>query len=229
MKTIPFILLAALFVSCSSEPKRVTELKDQKQKVSYSIGLDIGKNLKAQKIEIDAQMLAQGLSDASTGETPLLTDAQAQEVMAQFQKEMQEKKQAEAKVAGEKNIKEGETFLAENKTKSGVVTLPSGLQYKIVKQGNGPKPKPTNQVTVHYSGKLLDGKEFDSSYTRGQPATFCITQVIPGWTEVLQLMPVGSKWEVYIPSNLAYGPNGAGQDIGPNATLIFEMELLGIK
>jgi len=229
MKTIPFILLAALFVSCSSEPKRVTELKDQKQKVSYSIGLDIGKNLKAQKIEIDAQMLAQGLSDASTGETPLLTDAQAQEVMAQFQKEMQEKKQAEAKVAGEKNIKEGETFLAENKTKSGVVTLPSGLQYKIVKQGNGPKPKPTNQVTVHYSGKLLDGKEFDSSYKRGQPATFGITQVIPGWTEVLQLMPVGSKWEVYIPSNLAYGPNGAGQDIGPNATLIFEMELLGIK
>jgi len=229
MKTIPFILLAALFVSCSSEPKRVTELKDQKQKVSYSIGLDIGKNLKAQKIEIDAQILAQGLSDASSGETPLLTDAQAQEVMTQFQKEMQEKKQAEAKVAGEKNIKDGEAFLAENKTKSGVVTLPSGLQYKIVKQGNGPKPKPTDQVTVHYSGKLLDGKEFDSSYKRGQPATFGITQVIPGWTEVLQLMPVGSKWEVYIPSNLAYGPNGAGQDIGPNATLIFEMELLGIK
>ncbi len=219
-----FLLVPALL--CSQE--KVT-LKTQKDKVSYSIGLDFGKNMQRQSLELNLDMLMRGIKDGASGATPALTDAEVQEVMAAFQKEMMSKMAEKAKVEGEKNKKEGEAFLAANKKKQGVVTLPSGLQYKILKEGAGKSPKATDTVTTHYRGTLINGKEFDSSYKRGQPATFPLNRVIPGWTEALQHMKIGSKWELYVPSNLAYGEGGAGQDIGPNATLIFEVELLGIK
>jgi FKBP-type peptidyl-prolyl cis-trans isomerase FklB len=152
-----------------------------------------------------------------------------QVTMAAWQKEMMAKATETQKKAGEKNKKEGDTFLAENKKKPGVVTLPSGLQYKILKEGTGPTPKATDTVVTQYRGTLINGKEFDSSYKRNQPATFPCNQVIAGWTEALQKMKVGSKWQLFVPSNLGYGENGAGGDIGPNATLIFEVELIDIK
>jgi FKBP-type peptidyl-prolyl cis-trans isomerase FklB len=149
--------------------------------------------------------------------------------MGAFQKEMMAKMTENSKKAGEKNKKEGEVFLAENKKKPGIITLPSGMQYKIMREGTGKSPKSTDTVTTHYRGTTLDGKEFDSSYKRNEPASFPLNRVIAGWTEALQLMKVGSKWQLFIPSNLAYGENGAGQDIGPDATLIFEVELLAVK
>jgi FKBP-type peptidyl-prolyl cis-trans isomerase FklB len=204
-------------------------LKTQKDKVSYSIGLDFGKNMKRQSIELNLDQLLRGIKDGVSGVTPAMTDAEVQECMTTFQKEMMTKMADKAKVEGEKNKKEGEAFLAANKKKPGVVTLPSGLQYKILKDGTGKSPKATDTVTTHYRGTLIDGKEFDSSYKRGEPATFPLNRVIPGWTEALQHMKIGSKWEIYVPSNLGYGESGTGPDIGPNATLIFEVELLGVK
>ena len=204
-------------------------LKTQKDKVSYSIGLDIGKNFKKQSMDIDPDLLARGLKDAMAGGKTLLTEEEVRTIMPAFQKEMQAKAEARAKELGDKNMKEGETFLAENKKKEGVVTLPSNLQYKVITAGNGERPKSSDTVTTHYRGTLIDGTEFDSSHKRGQPASFPVTGVIAGWTEALQLMPVGSKWQLFVPSNLAYGPRGAGQMIGPNATLIFEVELLSIQ
>jgi len=204
-------------------------LKNDKDKVSYSIGLDIGKNFKSQSIDIDPDILAKGIKDMLSGNKPLMTDEEVQATMTDFRKEMTAKQTARAQEAGEKNKKEGETFLAENKNKEGVVTLPSGLQYKIITEGSGAKPKPTDTVTVNYRGALIDGTEFDSSYKRGQPASFKVTGVIPGWTEALQLMKAGSKWQLFIPSSLAYGERGTGRDIAPNATLIFDVELISIQ
>ncbi|HZR46363.1 MAG TPA: FKBP-type peptidyl-prolyl cis-trans isomerase [Candidatus Manganitrophaceae bacterium] len=222
---IALLSLALLPVSAfAADPS----LKTQKDKVSYSIGLDIGKNLKNQGVEIDPNLLAKGIQDAVSGGKPMLTEEEVQGVMTQFSQEMQSKMAAKSKAVAEKNQKEGEAFLAENKKKKDVVTLPSGLEYKILKAGNGKKPKATDTVTTNYKGTLIDGTEFDSSYKRGQPASFPVTGVIPGWTEALQLMPVGSKWQLFVPPNLAYGPRGAGPQIGPNATLIFEVELLSI-
>ncbi|HXX56413.1 MAG TPA: FKBP-type peptidyl-prolyl cis-trans isomerase [Thermodesulfovibrionales bacterium] len=204
-------------------------LKDQKDRVSYSIGVDIGNNLKKQSLEIDPDLLARGLKDAYTGGKTVISDQEVRDILVGLQKEMVAKQQEQAKVVAEKNKKEGDAFLAENKKKEGVVTLPSGLQYKVIKEGSGPTPKLTDTVTVNYKGSLVDGKEFDSSYRRGQPASFPVNGVIPGWTEALQLMKEGSTWEIVIPSNLAYGEKGAGGVIGPNATLIFEVELLSVK
>jgi FKBP-type peptidyl-prolyl cis-trans isomerase FklB len=163
------------------------------------------------------------------GGKTLLTDEQAQTTLTAIQNSLRKKQQDMRQQAGDTNKKEGDAFLAENKTKDGVITLPSGLQYKIVKAGDGPKPAAADSVVCNYRGTLINGTEFDSSYKRGQPATFPVGQVIKGWTEALQLMPVGSKWELYIPSDLAYGDRGAGANIGPNATLIFEVELLSIQ
>ncbi|MBI5676491.1 MAG: FKBP-type peptidyl-prolyl cis-trans isomerase [Nitrospirae bacterium] len=204
-------------------------LKNKKDKESYVIGLDIGKNFKSQSIDIDPDILVKGIKDILSGKKPLMTDEEAQEVMTNFRKEMMAKQAERVKEAGEKNKKEGEAFLAENKKKEGVVTLPSRLQYKIITEGSGAKPKPTDTVTVNYRGTLIDGTEFDSSYKRGQPASFKVTGVIPGWTEALQLMKAGSKWQLFIPSSLAYGERGAGRDIAPNATLIFDVELISIQ
>lgn len=204
-------------------------LKNKRDKESYAIGLDIGKNFKSQSIDIDPDVLAKGVKDVLSGNKPLMTDEEVQATMTDFRKEMTAKQTARVQEAGEKNKKEGERFLAENKKKDGVVTLPSGLQYKIIKEGSGAKPKPTDTVTVNYRGTLIDGTEFDSSYKRGQPASFKVTGVIPGWTEALQLMKTGSKWQLFIPPSLAYGERGAGRDIAPNATLIFDVELISIQ
>ncbi len=200
-------------------------LKDQKDKVSYIIGMDIGNNLKKQSMSVNPKILAKGIEDALAGAKPLLSQQEVQETMTAFQKEMMAKQVEVAK----KNKTEGEAFLAENKKKEGVKTLPSGLQYKVIKAGTGKKPKANDTVTVNYRGTLINGTEFDSSYKRGQPATFQVSGVIPGWTEALQLMEQGAKWQLFIPSNLAYGERGAGGVIGPNATLIFEVELISIQ
>ena len=208
----------------------MTALTTSKQKASYAIGMNWGTGLHRQAIDVDTAALLQGMKDALAGGKTLLTEDEARTALMQLQKEMQEKQQAKAAAEGEANKKEGDAFLAANKSKEGVVTLPSGLQYKILKEGSGPKPTATDSVVCNYKGTLINGTEFDSSYKRGEPATFPVTGVIKGWTEALQLMPVGSKWQLFIPSDLAYGARGTpGGPIGPNATLIFEVELLSIK
>ena len=204
-------------------------LKTDKEKLSYAIGMNIGQGMKKDSLDIDPAILSRAIKDAVTGSKPAMTEEEARTIVTAFRTEMVKKQQAEAQKAGEVNKQAGDKFLAENKTKDGVVTLPSGLQYKVIKQGDGPKPTASDTVVTNYRGTLIDGKEFDSSYKRGQPATFPVGQVIKGWTEALQLMPVGSKWQLYIPSNLAYGDRGAGGDIGPNSTLIFDIELLSIQ
>jgi len=210
-----------------------TALTTRKQKFSYALGMNIGgglgTNLKKQSVEVDPALVAQGLKDSLAGTKTRLTDDEAKAVLTEVQNEVRKQAQEKAAEAGVANKKEGEAFLAANKGKEGVVTLPSGLQYKILTAGTGPKPTSSDTVVCNYKGTLIDGKEFDSSYKRGQPATFGVGQVIKGWTEALQLMPVGSKWQLFIPSSLAYGERGAGADIGPDATLVFEVELLSIQ
>ena len=205
-------------------------LKTQKDKVSYSIGMDIGTTLKKQELDVDPAILARGIRDSMSGQKPLMTDQEMRDTITTFQKEMMAKQQEQTKQMGEKNKKQGEAFLAENKKKEGVKTLPSGLQYKVIKAGKGKKPKATDTVTTHYRGTLIDGTEFDSSVSRGKPASFPVNGVIPGWTEALQLMEEGAKWQLFIPSNLAYGERGTpGGPIGPNATLIFDIELISVQ
>jgi len=222
-------VLCVLLVAVQGMAQDSAILKTQRDKVSYSMGLDIGRMLKMQGVDVELELVTRGLKDAYTGNQPLLTDEEMQEVLTNFKKEFIAKQQELAKQQGEKNKKEGEIFLETNKKKEEVQTLPSGLQYKVLKAGAGKKPTATDTVTVHYRGTLIDGKEFDSSYRRGKPATFPVNGVIPGWTEALQLMEEGAKWELFIPSNLAYGERSAGGDIGPNATLIFEVELISIE
>ena len=221
-------VLLALVVSSAAAQKK-TEPKTKKDKISYSIGVNIGKDFKMRGMDINPDMLARGMKDGMSGGTTALSDSAMEAVMMAYQKEMMQKMDAQKKVIGDKNKKEGAAFLAANKLKDGVVTLPDGLQYKILTAGTGPKPTADQTVTCHYRGTLIDGTEFDSSYKRGQPAEFPLKGVIKGWTEALQLMPTGSKWQLFIPSDLAYGENGAGQSIGPNATLVFEVELISIK
>jgi len=229
MKLRWMAVLGILFFAGYGYAGENVELKDQKDKVSYSIGINIGKNLKRQSVEVNPDVLLQGIKDVLSGGKTLMTEQEVNETMMNFQKDIMAKQQAHMKELAEKNKKEGEAFLVENKKKEGVITLPSGLQYKVIKEGEGKTPTANDMVTVHYRGTLIDGKEFDSSYTRGQPATFPAKGVIPGFSEALQLMKVGSKWQLFIPSNLAYGERAPGDDIGPNATLIFDIELLSIK
>jgi FKBP-type peptidyl-prolyl cis-trans isomerase FklB len=191
--------------------------------------MNLGANLHKQSVDVDPNIVAQGLRAALAGGKTLLTQEEAQAALMEVQNDLRKKQQEKMQVTGEANKKEGEAFLAANKAKEGVVTLPSGLEYKILKAGTGPKPTSSDSVVCNYRGTLLNGTEFDSSYKRGQPATFPVGGVIKGWTEALQLMPVGSKWQLFIPSSLAYGERGAGGDIGPNATLIFEVELMSIQ
>jgi FKBP-type peptidyl-prolyl cis-trans isomerase FklB len=204
-------------------------LKTQKDKGSYAIGISIAKSLQRDGIKVDPAILLRGMNDTLAGGKLLMTDDEVKAALSALQQEARGKQEAKMKATGDENKKEGDAFLAANKSKEGVVTLASGLQYKVEKQGTGPKPLPTDTVECNYRGTLINGKEFDSSYKRGQSASFPVNQVIKGWTEVLQLMPVGSKYQVFIPADLAYGSRGAGADIGPNATLIFEIELLSIK
>lgn len=204
-------------------------LKTQKDKTSYAMGMNVGTGLRKQSIDIDPEILARGLRDAFSNGKTLLTEEEARTVLTQLQSDMRKKQQELAQQLGDANKKQGLAFLEANKTKDGVVALPSGLQYKVLQEGTGPKPTATDSVVCNYRGTLLDNTEFDSSYKRGQPATFPVTGVIKGWTEALQLMPVGSKWQLFVPAELAYGERGAGGQIGPNATLIFEVELVSIQ
>lgn len=229
MKAMVMGVLGVALLAGQAEANEKTALKTEKDKISYSIGLNIGGNLKRDAIEIDVEALSKGIKDALTGGKPLMTEKEVQETMTAFQKTMIAKQQEKMKSVGDKNKKEGEAFLAENKKKEGVKTTASGLQYKVIKEGTGKTPKSTDTVTVNYRGALIDGTEFDSSYKRNEPTSFPVNGVIPGWTEALQLMKTGSKYQLFIPSNLAYGERGAGGQIGPNATLIFEVELLSIK
>lgn len=203
--------------------------KTLKDRSSYAIGIDIGRGLKGQGLEIDTALLARGVADALAGGKTMLSDKEIHDTMVELQKIVgEQQKGLNAKLA-EKNKKEGEAFLAENKKKEGVKTLPSGLQYKVLREGKGASPAATDLVTTHYKGTLLNGTEFDSSYGRGEPATFPVNGVVKGWTEALQMMKVGDKWQLFIPADLAYGDRGAGEDIPPNAALIFDIELLGVK
>lgn len=208
-------------------------LKTQKDKASYAIGQNVGKglatNLKRDHVDVNNAVLLRGLRDALTGAKPSMTDDEMKAAMTALQADLKSKREASNQVAGSANKTAGEAFLAANKAKDGVVTLPSGLQYKVLKAGDGPKPTAADTVVCNYRGTLIDGKEFDASEKHGGPATFPVSGVIKGWTEALQLMPVGSKWQLYIPSDMAYGAAGAGADIGPNSTLIFDVELVSIK
>jgi FKBP-type peptidyl-prolyl cis-trans isomerase FklB len=213
----------------AAKPASELTLTTDKDKDSYAIGMNIGKSLHRDAVEVDPAILLRGLKDAMAGGKTLLTEEQAKTAMAALQAQVRKAQEEKATVAAETNKKEGDAFLAENKTKDGVVTLPSGLQYKIVTEGSGPKPTASDSVVCNYRGTLLNGTEFDSSYKHGEPITIPVGRVIKGWSEALQLMPVGSKWELFIPPDLAYGPRGAGNDIGPNATIVFEVELVSIK
>ena len=205
-------------------------LTTQKQKESYALGMSIGLGFKKQGLDksIDSAIVARGMREALAGTKTAMTEDEMKASLQQLRTEFTTAQEAKAKEAGATNRKEGDTFLAENKSKDGVKVLPDGLQYKVLTEGNGPKPAATDTVTVNYRGTLINGKEFDSSYKRGQPASFPVNGVIKGWTEALQLMPVGSKYQLFIPPDLAYGDRGAGADIGPGDTLIFEVELLSI-
>jgi FKBP-type peptidyl-prolyl cis-trans isomerase len=244
MKNV-LILLAVVSLFASScekmqpqEQKVITgtDLKTEDEKVSYSLGFQMGSGFRQDGLSIDLNIFNQGIKDGFAGSGQILNEEEMSKAMTTFQQKMRAKKQAEVmktmeerKKQGEANKEAGAKFLEENKTKEGVVTLESGLQYKVLKEGTGPSPKATDTVKCQYRGTTIDGKEFDSSYKRGEPATFALNRVIKGWTEGLQLMKVGGKWQFFVPSELAYGARGAGKDIGPNETLIFEVELLGIE
>jgi FKBP-type peptidyl-prolyl cis-trans isomerase len=205
--------------------------QEKKDKISYSMGYNIGNSWKRNGFEtndVDLNVFMNGLRDCMNGKQSEVSDQQNRELLMGLQKELRDRREEKRKILGEKNKKEGTTFLAENRSKPGVQVLPDGLQYKIITEGHGPKPTTNDTVTVNYRGTLIDGTEFDSSYKRGQPASFRVTGVIKGWTQALQMMPVGSKWQLFVPSDLAYGERGS-MNIGPDATLIFEIELLSIK
>jgi FKBP-type peptidyl-prolyl cis-trans isomerase FklB len=204
-------------------------LTTDKQKDSYAVGLNIGRSLKKQPVDLDTASVMRGVKDALADAKPLLTDTEIDTALKQLQAQVQKQQDAEMAKIGDANMKEGAEFLAANKTKDGVVTLPSGLQYKIVTAGTGAKPTAKDTVVCNYRGTFINGTEFDSSYKRGQPASFPVGGVIKGWTEALQLMPVGSKWQLFVPPDLAYGERGAGGAIGPNQTLVFDVELISIK
>ncbi len=228
MKFIWIAVVCALILTVQAGAEEPA-LKDQKEKISYSIGLNIGTNLKAQNIDINPDLLGRGIKDALTGTQPLLTQEEIKEVLSAFQKEMTAKTDAARAAVSEQNKTDGAAFLAENGKKEGVITLQSGLQYKVLTAGTGAKPKVTDTVVTNYKGTLIDGTEFDSSYTRGEPAEFPVNKVIAGWTEALQLMETGSKWQLFIPANLAYDEKGYADVIAPNSVLVFELELISIK
>lgn len=227
MGVTAMVLGMAAVAAAADEP--APELKNDAQKASYAIGVNIGSRLKSQATGLDADALARGIRDALQGGKTALSEEQMQQAIEAFGQQQAAREQEGRKTQGDANLKEGEAFLAANASKEGVKVLPSGLQYKVIKEGTGAVPTKDDVVEVHYRGTLISGKEFDSSYKRNETATFPVTGVIPGWTEILQLMPKGSKWQVYIPSKLAYRERGAGPDIGPNATLLFEIELVDIK
>ncbi|NBX85366.1 MAG: FKBP-type peptidyl-prolyl cis-trans isomerase [Gammaproteobacteria bacterium] len=230
MKLKPLVLvLSGLFCATAMAADATTPLATDMDKISYSIGVDLGRNIKKQGLDLSMPALSKGLEDGYKGSSSLMTDAQMKEVLMNFQKDFVAKRNAEIAEKAQKNLKDGQAFLDTNKKQSGVVTLPSGLQYKIKTAGKGEKPGADDTVTVDYEGRLINGKVFDSSDKQGHPISFKVNQVIPGWTEILQLMPVGSTWEVFIPASLAYGAQAVGPMIGPNETLIFNIHLISVQ
>lgn len=226
------VTATALLVGCKPAEQEAAppSLETEAQKVAYGMGLSLGSRLKQEPMEIDVEAFNLGIKHALQEADPLMTQEEVAQTLQSFQQKQIAKRQEEMQQMAEKNKTEGEAFLTENASKEGVTTTESGLQYKVITAGEGDKPSADDVVEVHYKGTLLDGTEFDSSYKRNSTVKFPVQGVIPGWTEALQLMPVGSKWELYIPSDLAYGPGGTGGGpIGPNATLIFEVELIGIQ
>jgi FKBP-type peptidyl-prolyl cis-trans isomerase FklB len=228
MKTLFYSLALVGWVAFQAAAADQTVLTDPKQKLSYTMGMNLGNSWKAQDIDVDMEFVARAVKDVMSGNPTLISESEAREIITAYSKELRTKQEEKRKVQGEKNKTEGAAFLAENKGKPGVVTLPSGLQYKVMTEGKGEIPKATDMVKVNYRGTLIDGTEFDSSIKRGQPAVFGVNRVVKGWTEALQLIKVGSKWQLFIPADLAYGEMGSGR-IAPNATLIFEVELLAIE
>jgi FKBP-type peptidyl-prolyl cis-trans isomerase FklB len=248
MKRVLILLVFSAFLACScgntqsekpehAAKKEITEadLKTEEDKVSYSIGYSMGQNFKKDEIIVDLELFQQGVEDGFAGGKQALSEDEMRKTMMAFQQKMRAKRQVEyrkqmeeRKKQGEENKGKGTAFLEENKSKEGVVVLESGLQYKILEKGTGDSPRATDTVKCHYKGTTIDGKEFDSSYGRGEPATFALNRVIKGWTEGLQLMKEGGKWQFFVPSELAYGERGAGQNIGPNEVLVFEVELIEI-
>jgi len=228
---IAILILSMSLPACTPVEKQITkkDLETDADKISYALGMEFGPSLKPFENEIDIALFARGVEDSLKGKDVLLTPEETEEIMKMISKQVQTYRQKEKNLLAEKNLKEGEEFLAENKKKKGVVTTESGLQYIVLHEGNGPKPKKTDLVKVHYRGILIDGTEFDSSYKRGKSVVFSLQSIIPGWIEALQLMNVGSKHTLFIPPNLGYGDSGAGRRIGPNSVLIFEVELLGIE
>lgn len=229
-------LMALLTIACQGQAGEKVVLDTDQAKESYSIGYSIGEDFKQQGIEIDSRVLAKGMADAIAGGDAMLSEEERMKIFAALQQRMMEKQQAlvaeqqkEMAAKGEQNLTDGKTFLEANAKKDGVKTLDSGLQYQVLEKGKGAPPIKTDNVSVHYHGTLIDGTVFDSSVERGEPATFPVGGVIPGWVEALQLMPPGSKWKLFIPSELAYGERGAGPVIGPNSVLVFEVELLAIN
>lgn len=233
MKLSATAALAVLSVSLLGLPiaqaASSTDLANPKNKLSYAIGMDIGMGFKNQNIDVDPQLLMQGMKDVISGNKTLLTQAEVHDTLVNFQKQLIAKREADFKQINQKNVQDGSSYMQTNKAKPGVVTLANGLQYKVIKQGAGPMPADTDIVMVNYAGSFINGKIFDSSYQRGKPVSFPVTDVIPGWTQALKMMKVGSVWELTVPPQLGYGQNGMPPIIGPNQTLIFKIELLGTK
>jgi len=225
---VSMVLIFGL-IACGKKELSKSDLETQMDKVSYVMGHNIVNNFKDQKIDIQMDAFIQGIKDGLKEDVNIFSIKEVQEIMTEYQNQMRDKMEIDRKDVSKINLNESKAFLAENKEKEGIVTLESGLQYRVLKEGTGPFPKATDKVKTHYVGTLIDGTEFDSSVKRGEPITFSVTGVIPGWTEALQLMKVGSKWNLFIPPELAYGENGAGNLIGSNAALIFEVELISIE
>ena len=219
----------ALPTTPGKAPASASAFKNQKEKLSYAIGMEMGKGVKTQGIDVDPAMLTEGLNDAISGGKPKMSEEELKQVITALQQDLRQKQTQAQQVAGAENKAKGDAYLAENAKKEGVVALPDGLQYKILTAGQGKKPAESDTVLCNYKGTFIDGTEFDSSTQAGKPVPFEVKNVIPGFKEVLQLMPVGSKWQVFIPSTLGYGERGAGSVIGPNSALIFEIELVSIQ
>lgn len=229
MRSVSMMMLAVSLLPGASFAREAPDLADEKQKLSYSVGYQVGGDFRRQGLPIDPELVVKGIMDVLAGTEPLMTPGEMRRTLIELKQQAVATEKRQREEQARKNLAEGEAFLAENGKKDGVRTLPSGLQYKVISEGEGTSPSETDTVTIHYRGTLIDGSEFDSSYGRGHPATFSLDRVIRGWTEGLQLMRPGAKYRFYIPPELAYGEGGSGSRIGPNATLLFEVELLSVQ